>query len=106
MFLHKPSKSLLVTDLIFNIHEWKTWITSVVLWVMGARRKVAQSRMLRSLTKDRAAAASSCRKVLSWDFDRVVMAHGTVLEHQAKTQLEAALTWMLAGSAPALAAAN
>lgn len=101
VFLHRPSGSLIVTDLIFNIHEWKTWITGVVLWVMRAQRRVAQSRMLRMLTKDRAAAAASAQQVLSWRFSRVVPAHGIIIEEDAHEALAGALAWMLAGQAKA-----
>lgn len=105
VFYHRATRTLIVTDLVFNIHEVKTWITVLVLrFIARAYRAFAQSRVWRFVTVDRAAAAASARDVLAWDIERVVMAHGRVVEHDARAQLERALAWMLAGR-PALAAA-
>lgn len=98
VLFHRPSKTLLVTDLVFNVREPSGWLTPLVLRAVGAHRRLAQSRALRLMVRDRAAAAASARRLLELDFDRLVMAHGEVVETDARTQLEAALAWMLAGS--------
>ncbi len=96
VFLHRPSGTLICTDLIFNIHRSKTWLMPWVLRMVGAWRRPAQSRLWRSFTKDRSAARASCEAVLAWDFDRVLMAHGDVLEGpETKAALRSALAWML-----------
>ncbi len=99
VFLHRASGTLIVTDLLFNIHESKTWLMPWILRMAGAWRRPMQSRLVRLFTKDRAAAGASCRRILGWDIQRVVMAHGQILEQDAKAQLESALHWMLAGHA-------
>lgn len=98
VLLHRPSKTLVVTDLVFNVREPSGWLTPLVLRAVGAHRRLAQSRALRLMVKDRAAAAASARRVVALDFDRLVMAHGEVVETNARAELEAALAWMLAGS--------
>ena len=97
VFFHRPSKTLVVTDLIFNIMEYQGWISGLVYRMAGAHKKCAQSRLLRSAVKDRAAAGASVRTMLKWDFTQVVMAHGEVLTDDARGQLERALTWMIEG---------
>ena len=52
-----------------------------------------QSRLIRFVTGDRAATARSVETLLSWDFDRVVMAHGRIVEDDAKNRLRAGLWW-------------
>ena len=95
VFFHRLSNTLVVTDLIFNIHEVKGWITPLVLRMAGAYRKPAQSRLLRMSIKDADAASASVERMLDWPIERVVMAHGHVLESDAKEQLARALAPMM-----------
>lgn len=95
VLLHGPSRTLVVTDLVFNVHRAANVVTWFVFAIVaGAYRRLGQSRMWRFFTKDRAAAAASLRRVLAWDFDRLVVAHGDVVESGAKAALEAATRWM------------
>lgn len=105
VFLHKPSRTLIVTDLIFNMktpHNWQTWLVHTLA---GVRGRFAQSRLLRVMTRDRQAAGDSVARLLSqWEFERVVVAHGDVVEESAQAQVRDALSWMLGGSRRALPA--
>lgn len=103
VFLHKPSGTLITTDLLFNIHTTKRWMMRWVLGLAGAWKRPMQSRLWRLATRDRAAAGASCRRMLQWQFDRVLMAHGTPLTGEgARAELTSALHWML-GGAPQIA---
>jgi hypothetical protein len=104
VFFHAKTRSLIVTDLVFNVHECRTFMMKVFLRCVGAWKNTAQSRFWRFLVKDRAAAAASARATLEWNFDRLVVSHGDVVESGAHDRLERALHWMLAGAPKALAA--
>lgn len=101
VFVHRRSGALLVTDLVFNVHEVEGWISPLVFRMTGAYRKLAQSRLFRSQVKDRRAFARSGEALLQLDFDKVVMAHGEPLlapDAEGRTpreRLETALGWML-----------
>lgn len=99
VFLHRPSRTLIVTDLIFNIKESRGVLTPLMLMITGCRNKTAQSRLVRFSTKDRRAAGESMREVLAWDFDHIVMAHGEVIHGEGKEVLTEACRWMLEGAA-------
>jgi hypothetical protein len=101
-FLHEASRSLIVTDLMFNIHQCRSFGMRCVLRIVGAWKKTSQSRIWRLMVKDRAAAARSASNVLSWDFERVVVAHGEVVEDDARERARQALTWMTSGARPLL----
>lgn len=80
VFLHVPSRTLIVTDLVFNLHDSPNWQSRLLLTVVGAKDRFAMSRSWRWLfSKDRVATRQSLESVLAWDFDRVVMCHGRVL---------------------------
>lgn len=99
--LHRASRTLVVTDLVFHVLEPRGFLTPLILFLVGARGRLAQSRALRFMTRDRAAAAASAGRIVALDFERLVMAHGVIVEENARTRLEAALAWML--SAPSSA---
>ena len=106
VFFHRASRTLVVTDLVFNVHECPGFGMPILLRLVGAWKKLAQSRIWRMSTKDRAAAASSLAEVLAWDFDRLVMAHGDVIESGAREPLAEALHWLRAGAPRLLSAAS
>ncbi|WP_437682543.1 DUF4336 domain-containing protein [Sorangium sp. So ce131] len=106
VFLHARSRTLIVTDLLFNVHEVRGFALKVFLWLGGAYKKTAQDHVWRVLVRDRAAAARSVADVLAWDFERVVVAHGDVIEGDAKDRARRALAWMGAGATPVLPAAS
>jgi hypothetical protein len=49
------------------------------------------ARMWKLWVKDRAAFERSIEAVLAWDFDRIAMAHGEILETNARDRLIGAL---------------
>lgn len=94
VLFHEPSKTLIVTDLVFNIPE-ASGMTWMILKVFSrALGKVEQSRLLRMFTKDRAAAGRSVEAILRLPFECVVPAHGDVIDVDAKAQLAEGTRWM------------
>lgn len=95
--LHEPSRSLLLTDSVFHVTEPRGALTGLLLRVVGAHRCFAQSRFERLLCDDRAKLAASSRAVLDAGFERVIPAHGDVVDVDARARLERAWAWALAG---------
>ena len=97
VLFHKPTHSLVVTDLVFNIHKSKGWVAPLVFRMMGTYKKFAQSKLWRLTTRDRDAACASVEKILEWPIERIIMAHGCILDVDAHRKLAAALFWMRRG---------
>jgi hypothetical protein len=99
VFFYAPSRALIVTDLVFNLQRWDSWMSSIVFWMMGVNeRRLAQSRAWRFiLGKDRAALAKSARAVVAFDAEVLLPSHGGIIQGQVKPELERAMAWMLAG---------
>jgi hypothetical protein len=96
-FLHKPSGSLLVSDLLFNVRQPANFVTGLVLSLAGTKGRLAMSRAWRGYTKDRAELRASLEKILAWRFSRIVPGHGDVFEDPAAVdRARAALAWALA----------
>jgi hypothetical protein len=87
-FFHKASRTLLLVDLIENITDqtpntnWllKLWWKAV--FHMWNNPKPAPEYQLG--WKDKAAARQSLQRILDWDFDRIVLSHGDLIDKEAK----------------------
>ncbi len=96
LFFHAPSRTLVVTDLVFHVlGPTQGLFTGLILRMVGAHQRLAQGLELRLLVRDREAARQSLERVMALDFTRLVMAHGVVVEVDAKERLRAALRFML-----------
>ncbi len=98
VFFHRSSKTLIVTDLVFNILDYRGLMSGLVFRLAGTHKRFGQSRLLRSMVSDREAAAASARHILGWDFERVVMSHGEIVEQDAHARMSEVLGWMLEGA--------
>ena len=83
VFFHRASRSVLVTDLLFNMTDPATFTTGLVLRLMGTYRRLAVSRAWRLYTKDRRAQQPTLQALLAWPFERIIPAHGTVYDGAA-----------------------
>ena len=94
-FYHRASKTLLLTDLIENFTDQ----TSNVNWVLKLWWKAVfhmwdnpkPAPEYQMGWKDKAAARKSLQRILDWDFDKIIMAHGDLIETDAKER--AAEAW-------------
>lgn len=91
VLLHRATRTLIVTDLIFNMKRPQGFLTPIMFRLMGSYRKFAVSSMWKRMVGDRAAFKASLEKILAWEFDRLVMAHGSIVEGGGKAKLRAAL---------------
>jgi hypothetical protein len=95
VFFHRASRTLIVTDLVFNIVRPRGAFAHLVLFLMGVYKRMASSRALRVMVKDRVRCAASIEEILALPFDTVVMAHGEIVRENARERLGEALGWIL-----------
>lgn len=95
-FLHKPSKTLIITDLIQK-HEAarNPWIWRGVKHMAGILGKGGGVPVdIRLSIRDKAAARRSIETILAWDFDNLIIAHGHCLHAGAKDDVARAFDWI------------
>lgn len=90
-FFVKSEKLLIVTDLCFNLQKPKGWAAPVMLRLLGTYKRFGVSRLITRYMEDRAAFESSVRRIMEWDFDKIAMAHGELVEKDGRALLRAAL---------------
>ncbi len=90
--LHTSSRTLILTELVFNFSDDEPLWTDLLLRVaVGGEHHPGMSRPMKAGVKDEAAFRASLDTILSWDFDRVIVGHGDVIEAGGKEKLRAAL---------------
>jgi len=87
-FYHKSSRTLILVDLIENITDrtedvsWSLELWWKIVFRMWGNPKPAPEYQLG--WKDKSAARKSLMKILEWDFERIIISHGDLIEENAK----------------------
>ena len=96
VFYHVESKTLILTDLLFNFPEDLSPGFKLFLRLLGVYGGPRVSRLTRYVfLKDREKARESARKVLSLDFDRVLLAHRDIIPSGGKDMVRKAFECFL-----------
>jgi|RhiMethySRZTD1v2_1073278.scaffolds.fasta_scaffold352663_2 uncharacterized protein DUF4336 len=84
VLFHRPSATLILTDLAFHMLQFENRLEQTVWRLNGVPPGFGPSRTSRLfLLSDRAAAGTFLDRVLTWPFQRVLVAHGEPLETNA-----------------------
>lgn len=91
VFVHKPSRSLIVTDLSFNMTAVSGFGAWFILSLFGTYKKFGVSSLFLKGIKDRSAFQSSIENLFAHDFDNIVVSHGELIRGGGKGILRQAL---------------
>ncbi len=98
VFFHKESKTLILTDLLQNIHYVENFWNKAYFIFTGIYKKIQVSKVISRLIKDKQQIKASFEKILAWDFQRIHVCHDTNIETQssdsAKKILKEAYNWL------------
>lgn len=91
VFIHKPERTLIAIDFVFNIHNQKGVMAKTIQKILGTYDRFAVSRLTTTYVKDKDKFRASVAQVMASDFDRVMMTHGDIVESGGKPLLKEAL---------------
>ena len=95
MFFHSSTRTLLFTDLAFNIPIGGTKGARLFYWISGAAGRFGPHRLIRfSMIRGAAEARRSVERILAWDFERVIVTHGDVLERGGREAVRASFSFL------------
>lgn len=89
VFWHRESQTLILTDTAFHFDVSFPWQTRLIAKVLGGDRSLEPTLLEKLASRDKERVKQSIQKVLCWDFERVIMAHGSIIERDGKRQLQA-----------------
>lgn len=96
LFFHKATHTVILDDLIQrNPPTQANALASGILKLAGAQDpNGAVGRDMRMTFLNRSLARQSLEKLLSWDFDKLIIAHGACFESGAKQYVKRAFRWL------------
>ena len=94
VFFHRPSRSLIIADLAFNVGPDGPRLVALLMKLNGVWGRFGPSRFTKSLMKDRAAVRASIEHILDWDFDRIIVGHGRNIETGGKAIFREAFAFL------------
>lgn len=109
VFLHKPSRTLIEADMLFNLPATEQYskaaedprsgiLTKLFASLMNTQGNLIwQKRFLWYAAggKDRPGFAESAKRIRRWDYDRIIPCHGDVIETGGKSIMEQATAWFV-----------
>jgi hypothetical protein len=91
MFFHRPTATLLLMDLAFHMTVFESTLARLGWRLLGVPARFGPSRTARlTLLRDKAAAGRYLQPVLAWPFQRILVAHGDMLEENAQAEFRRA----------------
>ena len=95
---HRPTKTLILTDFAFHIRRYARRWDRIFWRLVGMPAGFGPGRTSRRLLlTDRTAASVSLARILEWPIQRIVPAHGDIIEADAKSRLRTAFADYLGG---------
>ncbi|MFH7028572.1 MAG: DUF4336 domain-containing protein [Heteroscytonema crispum UTEX LB 1556] len=88
VFLHRTSRTLILTDTAFHFDEQFSFKTQLAAKLLGIYGKLSPSPLEKLAIKEKENVKKSVQKILHWDFNRVIMAHGSIIEDDGKRKLK------------------
>lgn len=100
VFFHKPSRTVIFADLTVNFSQdfleahWSWW-KRIIARLWGIVEGYGYAPLEFRLTWfNRKPAGQAMKKVLAWQPDRVLMAHGELVDEAPETFLKSAFAWL------------
>jgi hypothetical protein len=75
-FFHKPTSTLIVTDLLFNMSHKMNISTKIMMKLVGTYKRIATSRMVRASIKDKELFNTSIQTLINLAPKKVIPSHG------------------------------
>ena len=99
VFFHRPSRTLILTDLIENFEPARvgSWWYRLLVRLAGAADPDGKAPidMRLSFLRERRALRQAVERMIGWAPERVILAHGRCYESNAVAELRRAFRWVL-----------
>lgn len=93
VFFHRQTRTLICADALLNLSHHPSRLTRTVAFLMG-NSAPGKGYFERVAVKDWKLGRKQVDRILEWDIDGVVLAHGAMVEHEGREALREAYTWL------------
>ncbi|WP_413288014.1 DUF4336 domain-containing protein [Bdellovibrio sp. HCB337] len=88
IFFHKASKTVVVTDMLFNFHKFDSWFQALIARINGGYKRLAMTRLGRVFFNDKESLHKAASRILTWNPENLVVAHGDIVVGHAHNVLQ------------------
>jgi len=93
VFFHRVSKTMICADALFNLSAHPSRLTRVAAFCLGNHRPGA-TWLEHFMIRDRHAARDQIGRMLAWEPERILLAHGPCIDRDATEVLRRAYDWL------------
>jgi hypothetical protein len=93
VFFHPKSRTMICSDALLNLSQHAEIGTRLVARLMGNKAPGA-GWPERLMIRDRAVARRQADRILDWDIDKIVLAHGTLVSGDGRETVRRAYAWL------------
>lgn len=97
VFFHPDSRTLILTDAAFHFDESFPFVTKLAIKAAGGYKRLSPSLPEQIATTAKGEVRQSITQILEWNFERVIMAHGSLIEKGGKQALKRGCEKFLGG---------
>lgn len=94
VFFHRPSRTIILGDICFKLGPSGPPSARIYGHLAGVYGRLAMPREIRLTVRNRRAARASVERILEWDFDRILVGHGEIVETGGKEAFRRAFAWL------------
>lgn len=93
VFFHRKTKTMISSDVVFNLAKHPSAFTRMVGFFI-ASKDPGPTLLERLMIKDREAAREQIGRMVAWQAERLVLAHGDVVTANGSAALEKGYAWL------------
>ncbi len=93
VFFHRATRTVILCDAIFNLGTHPSLLTRIVSFLMGGSEPGA-TWLEHIMIRRRADAREQVDRMLAWDAERIVLAHGDMIPTGAREVIRKAYAWL------------
>lgn len=93
VFFHKKTKTLVCADALLNLSKHPSRMTRLAAFLMG-NSAPGKGYLERIAVRDWALGRKQVDRILEWDIDGIVLAHGAMVPHGGHAAMRDAYTWL------------
>lgn len=94
VFFHRATKTLIVCDTAENFGSSDHLPTRLYLKACGVENKFGLSPIVKATFTNKSAAKESVARVLAWDFERICLCHGSIVDSAAQERFQASYAFL------------
>lgn len=95
VFFHPKSRTVIVTDMMFNFHHFDNWLMVLIAKLNGGYNRLGMTRLGKMYFNSPESLKAGARRILDWKPENLIVAHGDIIQGGALPKLEVAVAKMI-----------